>query len=166
MTIILESEYEKEIDIDYEYIAQLVINETIDFVGCPYECQVNLTIVNNNTIKEINNEQRNIDSITDVLSFPMLEYESPANFENTEADISNFDPDSGELILGDIVISYDKVISQSLEYNHSAKREYAFLIAHSMLHLFGFDHIDEKERKVMEEKQKIILKNINITREN
>lgn len=68
-------------------------------------------------------------------------------------------------MLGDIVISYDKVISQSEEYNHSKRRELAFLTAHSMLHLFGFDHIDEDERKQMEEKQDIILKNLGITRE-
>ena len=63
------------------------------------------------------------------------------------------------------MISYDKVISQAEEYNHSVKREFAFLVAHSMLHLFGYDHIDDNERMEMEQKQKEILNNLGITRE-
>lgn len=165
MTIILENEYQNEIDIDYERIAEIVINEAIDFVNCPYECQVNLTIVDNISIQEINREQRDIDNSTDVLSFPMLEYDIPADFTGIEEDIYSFDPDSGELILGDIVVSYDKVISQAEEFNHSRKREFAFLVAHSMFHLFGYDHINDDERAIMEAKQKKILENVNITRE-
>ena len=100
------------------------------------------------------------------MSFPMLDYEVAGDFSMAEDDISNFNPDSGELILGDIVISYDKVIEQAAEYNHSRNRELAFLVAHSMLHLFGFDHMVDDERIEMEEKQNIILNNLGITREN
>ena len=78
--------------------------------------------------------------------------------------MDNFDPDTGELILGDIVISVDKVIEQAEKYNHGVKREYAFLIAHSMLHLFGYDHMDEVERENMELRQDEILNRLNITR--
>ena len=76
-----------------------------------------------------------------------------------------FDLDTGELILGDIVISYDRVISQAHEFNHSVRREFAFLVAHSMLHLFGYDHMEEDERVEMERKQNDILINLGITRE-
>ena len=79
--------------------------------------------------------------------------------------ISGFsEPDSGELMLGDIVISADKVISQAEEYGHSRKREYAFLIAHSMLHLMGFDHMTEEDAKEMERLQEEILSQLHISR--
>ena len=146
MNIYIENEYDREIDVDYTDIINKVVCQAVDFIKCPYECEVNVTIVDNNTIHEINREQRKIDRPTDVLSFPMLDYEVAGDFSMAEDDISNFNPDSGELILGDIVISYDKVIEQAAEYNHSRKRELAFLVAHSMLHLFGFDHMVDDER--------------------
>ena len=75
-----------------------------------------------------------------------------------------FDPESGELTLGDIVISKEKVLSQAEEYGHSPKREYAFLIAHSVLHLTGYDHMEEEERQVMEQKQREIMERLDILR--
>ena len=154
MSVFIENEYGKNIDIDYNTIIKKVVEEAIDFVKCPFECEVNVTIVDNDSIKEINKAQRDIDKETDVLSFPLI-----------DDDINYFNPDSGELMLGDIVISYDRVISQAYEYNHSKVREIAFLTAHSMLHLFGYDHIKEDEREDMENKQNIILNNLGITRE-
>lgn len=165
MSIYIENEYEKPIDISYEEIIKSVIEEAIDFVNCPYECEVNVTITDNETIKEINNEQRGIDKATDVLSFPLVEYNTPGDLSHLEDSYEEFNPDSGELMLGDIVISYDKVLEQAQEYNHSEKRELAFLTAHSMLHLFGYDHMEDDERIVMEEKQELILTNLGITRE-
>ena len=165
MSVYIENEYKSTPDIDYEEIIISVINEVIDFVKCPYECEVYVTLVDNNTIQILNKEQRNLDKPTDVLSFPMIEYSAPGDFTEVEDDMSLFNPESGELMLGDIVISYDKVISQAEEYNHSQKRELAFLTAHSMLHLFGFDHISDDERTEMEKTQNIILKNLGITRE-
>ena len=166
MNIYIENEYDREIDVDYTDIINKVVCEAVDFIKCPYECEVNVTIVDNNTIHEINREQRKIDRPTDVLSFPMLEYDKPGDFDKFGNDLYAFDPDTGELTLGDIVISYDKVIEQAAEYYHSRKRELAFLVAHSMLHLFGFDHMVDDERIEMEEKQNIILNNLGITREN
>ena len=78
--------------------------------------------------------------------------------------MSLFDPDSGELLLGDIVICYDRVIAQAEEYGHSVKREFSFLIVHSLLHLFGYDHIDDNDRIIMENTQRDILDILNITR--
>lgn len=165
MSIFIENEYSKPIDISYENIIKAVIEEAIDFVNCPYECEVNVTITDNETIKEINNEQRGIDNATDVLSFPLVEYNTPGDLSHLENSFDEFNPDSGELMLGDIVISYDKVLEQAQEYNHSTKRELAFLTAHSMLHLFGFDHMEDSERIVMEENQEHILKKLGITRD-
>ena len=148
MSIIIENEYEGEINIPYEKIAHEVIEAAIDYVDCPYEC-----------------EQREIDRPTDVLSFPMAEYEEPADFSKIEEDPMAFDPESGEFLLGDIVISMDKVWEQAENYGHSREREYAFLIAHSMLHLFGYDHMEEEERKDMEKRQEEILTKTKYTRD-
>ena len=164
MRVYLENEEGPELDFDYMEIANLVTEGVLDYENCPYESQVELLLTNNAEIQRINNEFRGIDRPTDVLSFPMIEYDSPADFSTIEEDDSNFDPETGELILGNIVISKEKVIAQAEEYGHSVKREFAFLIAHSMLHLLGYDHMEDEERLVMEEKQRNILDNLGITR--
>lgn len=165
MNIFLENEYEGNVGIDCEAIAGQVIEAAIDYVKCPFECEVNLMLVGNEEIHQINLEQREIDRPTDVLSFPMIEYIEPGCFDGLEDDMAAFHPDSGELMLGDIVISMDKAKEQADAYGHSLEREYAFLIAHSMLHLFGYDHMEEDERKVMEAKQEEILQLVHYTRD-
>lgn len=165
MTVTIERESDIPLPFSEQEVAEAVISETLDYEDCPYEVQVNIILTNNDEIQQINLEQRGIDAPTDVLSFPMIEYAYPSDFTVLEADgMDNFDPDSGELILGDIVISVDKVLEQAEKYNHEVKREYAFLIAHSMLHLFGYDHMDELERENMELKQDEILNRLGITR--
>jgi probable rRNA maturation factor len=169
MAIFIENEIDAKFDFDYNEVIESVINEAANYVGCPYEISVEVTIVDNETIRQINKEQRDIDNPTDVLSFPMVEYEIAGDFEFLDKDdpyvYEYFEPDTGELILGDIVISSDKVYSQAEEYGHSVKRELGFLVAHSMLHLFGYDHMEDEERVVMETKQKEILERLGITRE-
>ena len=123
-----------------------------------------LLLTTDEEIHAMNREFRQIDAPTDVLSFPMLEYEAPGDFSGFEYQEASFHPESGELLLGDIVISKDKVLKQAEEYGHSPKREFAFLIAHSMLHLFGYDHMEEGERLVMEQKQRDILEHVGILR--
>lgn len=164
MTIILEQEYDKDLGIDYFEIANKVINHALDFEKCPYEAEISLTLTDNKGIHEVNKEFRNIDRPTDVLSFPLVEYENPGEFDFLEEMDECFNPETGELMLGDIMISLDKVQEQADEYGHSYTREYAFLIAHSMLHLMGYDHIKADEAKVMEDKQTAILDELNITR--
>lgn len=165
MTVTIERESDIPLPFSEQEVAEAVISETLDYEDCPYEVQVNIILTTDEEIHKINLEQRNVDATTDVLSFPMIEYAYPADFTVLESDsMDNFDPDTGELILGDIVISVDKVIEQAEKYNHGVKREYAFLIAHSMLHLFGYDHMDELERETMENRQEEILQRLNITR--
>ncbi len=165
MTVILERESDIPLPFSEQEVAEAVVAETLDYEDCPYEVQVNILLTSDEEIHQINLEQRGVDAPTDVLSFPMISYAYPSDFTILEADsFENFDPETGELILGDIVISVDKVIEQAEKYNHGVKREYAFLIAHSMLHLFGYDHIDELERETMEKKQSDILNNLKITR--
>jgi len=134
--------------------------------GIPYEFEVSLTMIDNEVMQEINMQQRGIDAPTDVLSFPNVDFEKPGDFSLLDSNESAyFDFESGLLLLGDILISVDKVKEQAVEYGHSYKREFAFLIAHSMLHLCGYDHMEPSEAAIMEEKQKIALETIGITRE-
>lgn len=167
MTIDFENESSRGLELDPEEIACKVAEASLDHIGCPYEVQISLLITDLSGIHQMNREFRGIDRPTDVLSFPMLEYETAGNFDFLEEDgaaESYFNPDTGELMLGDIVICADKVVQQAEEYGHSIVREYAFLVAHSMLHLMGFDHIIPEEAALMEEKQREILDGLGITR--
>lgn len=166
MTILLENETNRDIGLEYEEIAEKVVEAVLDYVGCPYECEVNILLTDNEGIRQMNRQARGMDKPTDVLSFPMIPFEEECGFSVVEEDIASyFNADSGELMLGDIMISLDRVISQAEQFNHSKKREYAFLIAHSMLHLSGFDHEQEDERIRMEQIQDEILNHIGYTRD-
>ena len=169
MTINIEYEAEEKLDLDYEKIINEVVNEAAAYEKCPYEIEVNVTLTDNEAIHQINKEFREVDAPTDVLSFPMINYEAPSDFESLEDEFENntedyFNPDTGEILLGDIIISVDKVREQAEEYGHSMQREFAFLIVHSMLHLFGYDHMEADEAAVMEEHQRKILDALGITR--
>jgi probable rRNA maturation factor len=165
MTFNIEVETEKDLGIDYKKITDDVINAVLDFEKCPYESEVNIILTDNDEIHKINKEYRDIDRPTDVLSFPMIDYITPADFSVVEENEEDyFNPETGELILGDIIISVDKVFEQADSYNHSVTREFAFLIAHSVLHLCGYDHMEPEEAKVMESKQEEILTSLNINR--
>lgn len=165
MTILTEWETDVSFDFDAEALAGRVIAAACEAEGCPYETEVNLTVTDNAGIREINHLHRGIDRPTDVLSFPMQSLEIPADFSHVEdCPEENFNPDTGELLLGDIVLSAQKVKEQALAYGHGEERELAFLILHSMLHLFGYDHETEPEREEMESRQRAILDGLGITR--
>ena len=165
MNLFIEEEGGVTLPFDTEETARLVVEAALELEKCPYEAEVNLLLTTDEEIHKMNLEFRQIDRPTDVLSFPMAEYDAPADFSciDEESDVL-FDPESGELMLGDIVISKDRVLSQAEQYGHSPKREYAFLIAHSMLHLFGYDHMEDEERLLMEERQRAIMQKVNILR--
>jgi len=165
MTIHIENEVDASFDFEYEKVIESVVLEALDFEGCPYEASVEVVLTDDANIQEVNKEMRQLDKSTDVLSFPMAFYETPADFDGLEEQDDVFDPDSGEYMLGDIMISVDHVRNQAKEFGHSEKRELAFLVAHSMLHLMGYDHMEDSERLVMEEKQNQILENLGITRD-
>lgn len=165
MTVNIEYETEKVLNIPYEEIIRKVINEALDYAECPYEAELNVILTDNESIHQINLETREIDRPTDVLSFPTLEYDEPGDFSIISEDSYDFNPDTGELMLGDIVISVEKVEEQANAYGHSMERELGFLVAHSMLHLFGYDHMEDDERIVMEKKQEEVLQRCNILRD-
>ena len=172
MSLFIEKETDTDFSFDEEALAKEVTDYAIEHEGFPFEAEINLTLTDNDGIHAINKEYRDIDAPTDVLSFPMLSYESAGDFSKLEDDYDdNFNPDTGEIMLGDIIISVDKVKEQAksyVSYGHiqinEAYCEYAFLILHSMLHLFGYDHMTPEEAAIMEGKQTEILNEMNILR--
>lgn len=165
MTIAIDYDEGIEKDKAVEELIEKVILASLDYEKCPYESEVNVVLTDDDNIHEMNLEYREIDRATDVLSFPLVDYDAPADFshlEDGENDYFNFD--SGELMLGDIVISTQTARRQAEEYGHSYLREIGFLTAHSMLHLMGYDHMEDDERVVMERKQEEILNSLGITR--
>ena len=164
MTLQIDYETDREIGIEYEELAKKVVQKVLDMEGCPYDAQVNLVLTDNEEIQRVNTEFREIAAPTDVLSFPMIPFETPADYAIVEEDQSYFDLDTDELLLGDIMISVDKVFAQAEEYGHSVTREFCFLVAHSMLHLLGYDHMTPEEAGVMENKQRTALDELGITR--
>lgn len=166
MQLYLENESGITFDFDTEDIAKKVINKVLEIEKCPFDTEVNLLITDNEGIREYNASMRDIDKPTDVLSFPGLFFEEPSAFyipKEEEADYTN--PENGLIVLGDIIISADKVLSQAQEYGHNPKREFAFLVAHSMYHLCGYDHMTPEEAAIMEKKQEDILQMLQITRD-
>lgn len=166
MTFYIENETQENFDFSVQDTVQEVCEAVLEAEGCPYEVQLDVVLTDNAGIREMNRESRGIDRETDVLSFPNVDFVSAGVFDmDEEREADYFDPDTGELLLGDIMISVDKVKEQAASYGHSLKREFAFLVAHSMLHLCGYDHMEADEAAVMEEKQEAILTGLGITRE-
>lgn len=165
MTFNFEFESKKRLEFDYEALIRKVVISCLDYVKCPFEAEVSILLTDDEEIKQINQEFRDIDRPTDVLSFPAIDYGLPGDFSGLAEDtVGYFNPESGELILGDIVISVERALVQAQEYGHTAEREIAFLTAHSMFHLFGYDHMEDEERMIMEEKQRSVLDQLQISR--
>ncbi len=157
--LIIENEQDKiEVTKDMTDMINAVCDAVLAAEECGFDAEISVTLVDDEQIRKLNSQYRNIDRATDVLSFPMLEF---------DGDVSDAEYDfDGELVmLGDIVISLERAQKQAEEYNHSMKREVAFLTAHSMLHLLGYDHVgDEEGERIMCQKQEAVLSSLNITR--
>lgn len=165
MSIFIEEEAVCRFDFNHRELLESVIVETLDYLKCPFETEISVVLTDNENIRSINNEFRKIDFPTDVLSFPLIEFDIPADFcFLEEGSQESFNPETGELMLGDIIISIEKAEEQSLLYGHSLQREIAFLTVHSVLHLLGFDHMEEEERLQMEKLQNDILNKMGLCR--
>lgn len=165
MTLNIEYETDVKLELDYRTIITTVVEKAIELENCPYETELNVILTDDMAIREINRNYRDLDAVTDVLSFPLIDYTAAADFSHLEEKEEDyFNPETGELLLGDIIISVEKVTDQAKEYGHSKERELAFLTAHSMMHLFGYDHMEEDERRLMEERQRKVLEELNIAR--
>lgn len=142
-------------------LAVEAIEASLDYLEFDYEVDIGITLTDNEGIQLINKEHRNMDKPTDVLSFPMINWPTPCDYDFFDATMQEYvDPDTECIVLGDIILSMDRVKEQAQEYGHSVEREFVFLIVHSMLHLFGYDHMVDNEERTMIELQKKILENI------
>ena len=154
---------EEKYDFDPEATALRVCEEVLRQESFPEDAEISLVLTDAEEVHRLNLEFRGIDRTTDVLSFPGLDFEEPSAFEES-IDESCINPDNDCVMLGDIVINAQKVKEQAAEYGHGELREFAFLIAHSMLHLCGYDHMTPEEAEVMEERQEQALESLGITR--
>lgn len=128
-----------------------------------YSAQVSVSFVDEDTIRRYNKENRNIDSVTDVLSFPLIDFKESV-INNADITETEFDED-GYLMLGDVVICVNVAKKQALEYGHGEEREIVYLFTHSIMHLLGFDHMDDKEKRSMREAEEKIMNRIGLTRD-
>ncbi|MDD6201862.1 MAG: rRNA maturation RNase YbeY [Lachnospiraceae bacterium] len=166
MIVYVSNESTITFEFDIYQTAEKVIAKVLEEEKCPYQVEVNILLTDKKGIQKYNQEMRGIDKVTDVLSFPGLYFEEPSLFQISPQEMADYvNPESGNIVLGDIVICADKVLEQANEYGHSRLREFAFLIAHSMYHLCGYDHMTPQEAVVMEEKQEKILQLLQITRD-
>lgn len=156
MTLLIDNRTNFELTDEIKETLERVCLKSLQYEEFNEDCEISLSIVTNEEIHDINKQFRNIDSPTDVLSFPQLTFE-----EGEEADVN----ENGEIVLGDIIISIDRAKEQAEEYGHSLKRELAFLSVHSMLHLMGYDHMVPEEEEDMFRRQKEILIEAGIPRE-
>ena len=150
MDVLFENNTKEEVN--YKLIEN-VISEALKYEGVSDNTEISVTIVDNEEIRKINNKFRNIDRATDVLSFPLIDFDNE--------DLPN---DGSKIYLGDIIISIERAKEQANEYGHSLDREVGFLTAHSMLHLLGYDHMVPEEEKVMFAKKEEILSNLGLKR--
>ena len=138
-----------------------VIRTALAAEGVDFPCEIDVSLTNDATIHEVNQEMRQVDKSTDVLSFPAFDL-TPGELPTEE----DADPGTGLVPLGDMVISMEHVAAQAKEYGHSQRRELAYLVTHSVLHLLGYDHLDEgPQKKQMREREEAILAELGITRE-
>lgn len=161
--VYIENEQNKfEITEEINECIRKVAAAVMEYEKCGFDAEADVTITDNENIREMNEHYRGKNSATDVLSFPILEFDPDGNIINSDYDE---DPGNGVILLGDIVISAERAAAQAEEYNHSIMREIGFLTAHSMLHLLGYDHETPQEAEIMHEKENIILNSLGITRD-
>ena len=169
---LMNTELKHDIHIDWELagtnpykpLLTRVITAALAAENVTIPCSVDVLLTTDEGIREINQEQRNIDQATDVLSFPMLELTPGTPPDGTGEDEQ--DPETGLCPLGDMVISVDRAKAQAAEFGHSVERELAYLAVHSVLHLLGYDHLDEGPQKAqMRAREEAILEGIGVTRD-
>lgn len=154
MKLLINNTTKEEINFDKDL--ERVAKEVFDLEGLDEDLEISLSFVDKDEIHRLNKEYRGVDKPTDVLSFPI--YESKEDLKETAKDPDGF----FELVLGDIVICMDIAKDQAEEFGHSLERELMYLSCHSILHLLGYDHIKEEDKKLMRSKEKIVMKNLGV----
>ncbi len=154
------------VDSEFYKLIENIVACALKEEGVSVEYELSITLVDNEEIQQLNSQFRNLDKVTDVLSFPMLNYASGKVFRDCYRD-NKFGPedlDGDKLLLGDIVLSMEKAQEQGVEFGHGFKREACYLTLHSVLHLLGYDHIKEAEKKIMRRREEEILEKFDLSR--
>lgn len=149
----------------YNTLITTAINASLKTLGVAMETEFSVMIIDNDEMQNVNKEQRGKDSTTDVLSFPMYElsgFDSSALKDFFSDEQPN--PESNAYYMGDMLLSWDKIVEQSEDYGHSIDRELSFLVVHSVLHIFGYDHMNDSDEEQMKRMQKEILESIGLDR--
>lgn len=150
---------------EYKNLINSAVATALKYEGFKYNYEISVVITDNTGIRSMNHQFRNIDRETDVLSFPMIEFnKNDLNDQIYEISDDEINPETGNAMLGDIVISIEKAYEQAREYGHSFEREIAFLTVHSTLHLLGYDHMQIEDEQIMRKKEETILSSINLSR--
>ena len=158
MAVYVENQTAARFPFHYKQLIGRAVRTVMEDKKIPPELDVNVMVVDAEAMRQINRETRGIDSATDVLSFPYFEFAQTGFFDEQVQDWADED------ILGDIVLCAERIISQAEEYGHSQKREMAFLVVHSMLHLIGYDHMEEADAQLMEAEQRRMMEILGIGR--
>lgn len=143
-------------------LLRAIYKSTLKYFNLKDIFSIEVTLVDEKTIQETNKETRGIDRVTDVLSFPTVNFSFPFNKEDY---IDAINPEDGKIMLGDLMLCEAKAREQAQEFGHSFDREVGFLVLHGMLHLLGFDHIKKEDEVVMMGHAENILKELNLTRD-
>ena len=158
--VTVESDVDELLDDELAALLEETVNTALTLEGVALPCEVNILLTDDEGIQEVNRQMRGIDSPTDVLSFPAFDLR-PGELPGTE----DADPATGLVPLGDMMISLEHAARQAKEYGHSNRRELAYLVVHSVLHLLGYDHMDEGPMKAqMREHEEKIMKALDLTR--
>ncbi|MBQ2890477.1 MAG: rRNA maturation RNase YbeY [Clostridia bacterium] len=161
MKISIRNEQKKiEVTKELRALIKTVLKTGLKFMEFEDNCEISIMLTDNEEIHSLNKLHRGIDRPTDVLSFPMFDYDEDGEIDMEECDFG----ENGEILLGDIVISLERAKEQAEEYGHSFEREVGFLTAHSLLHLLGYDHMEPDEEKEMFSLQEEILTLCNLPR--
>lgn len=135
------------------------LNQCLAVINPDFSVLLTVTVTDNETIRQVNREQRDMDKPTDVLSFPMLFYKEPEVLAEPLKEY-DYDPESGLVVLGDLMLSHEKIAEQAEEYGHTYQRELCYLTLHGLLHLFGYDHMVDSDKVIMRAREKEILSKI------
>ena len=142
-------------------------NKTVELLEIPCKyLEVNIAFVNSFKIKKINKSYRGVNKVTDVISFPFLLAPEKTGMQLIEKDLTrenyqlHANPETGNIVLGDLYVCFRKMKQQAKEYRTGIEREFVYLCLHGLLHLLGYDHIEENDKKIMREKEEFILKNV------
>ena len=154
MIYFMNSQDKEPVAYSLKILVRRAVEATLEYEGYANDAQVSVTFTHNEGIRVLNSQYRDIDRPTDVLSFPLIDFDA----------LEECPTDDPEMCLGDIVISLERAREQAEEYGHSFERETAFLCVHSMLHLLGYDHVDGGEEEAeMRRRQSEILENMGLS---